>query len=485
MTVLQRLLKYPHRAVFDTAPLGELALRVRHPNGFTWAVADELLTVTTGAQTLTFNLASRTVGQLASELQVAGFEVADMGADFAGLSASVLVEGRGSQAESNGDQIKGFTNPLHALFGAFAVELREARRQVGEALKQMVITTAEGEWLDLWGTLYDVPRPAGFTDAEYQPEIPREAFRIRVNALAIEQAILDATGKSVQIEEPWGSMFRLDESALSGDQKFYNGESVGYHLIRPVSKVSIDWSDVLLVIERNRAAGVIVLPPEMRSSQLLDASIDGTIWSCGLSLYGAYIPIWTDNRLDYLLLSDEEITRNWPVMISQLISSSNADPLLDPESIAFRRTIAKASIVLSDGPALGEENAVFPRAELTQDGGKMRASDDLELSSVDQRPVHRPVDFISTEIHSHGELDTGGPVDFSGGKPSVIISRFVDASINGTASFGVTANFTWITAGRWGDFPWSASQYEMLRVEHIINRMHRYANTDLNEDLQQ
>lgn len=485
MTALQRLLKYPHAAVFDKTPQAEPVLRLRSEAGLAWQVADEVLSVTSGDRVLTYDLAALTVGQLAVQLQQDGLEVGPINPEFAGLSAAVLVEGHGDQAQSSGDRLTGFKSLLWSLYSAYGRELREARTQVGEALRQMVIWQSEGEWLDLWGALYNTPRLADEDDAAYQPRIPQEAFRIRVNALAIEQAIKDATGKDVRIEEPWGSMFRLDESALSGEQKFYDGERVGYHLIRPVSRVSIDWSDVLPVIERNRAAGVIVLPPEMRSSQLLDASIDGTIWSCGQSLYGAYIPIWTDNRLDYLRLSDEEITRNWPVMISQLISSSNTDALLDPESIAFRRTVAKASIVLSDGAALGEENAVFPRAELTQDGGKMRASDDLELSSVDQRPVHRPVDFISTEIHSRGELDTGGPVDFSGGKPSIIISRFVDASINGTSSFGVTANFTWVTAGRWGDFPWNASQYEMLRVEHIINRMNRYANTDLYEDLQQ
>ena len=32
-TTLQRLLKYPHAAVFDKDPLAELAIRVRHDDG--------------------------------------------------------------------------------------------------------------------------------------------------------------------------------------------------------------------------------------------------------------------------------------------------------------------------------------------------------------------------------------------------------------------------------------------------------------------
>lgn len=483
MTALQRLLKYPHRAVFDTAPAAELALRVRHPAGAEWLVEDGVLLAAGGDDTFTYDLSSLTVGGLAAALQADGFEVDGFSGTFAGLSAAVLVEGRGREAESNGDRLEGFTNPLYALYGGYAGELREAQHQIGEALRQMVITQAEGEWLDLWGTLYNERRRDDEADADYAPRIPQEAFRIRVNALAIEQAIKDATGKDVLIEEPWDLMFRLDESQLSGRQRLYNGKEVGPHLIRPVAAESFDWTDVLAVIERNRAAGVLVLPPESQIRRFVDASIDGTIWSAMLGTHGTFVQFWADSRLDYLILSGEEITRNWPVMMSQLLTFANNDPLLDPYSLALRRTIAKASIVLSDGFALGETNAVLPRRELTQDGGAMTPSDDLELSSPDQRPVWKPVDFISTELHSRGDLDTGGPVEV-GAKPSIIIGRMVDASINGAVSVGISAGFTWITAGGWGDFPWDASQYEMLRIEMMIDRTHRYANYTLREDLQ-
>lgn len=485
-TALQRLLKYPHAAVFDKAPGADLALRIRHPDGAKWLVADEVMTVTAGALERIYPLAGRTFGSLAAALQDDGFEVPTLSTQWMTRSALAAVEGSGDQAASNGDHIYAFTSLLWAVLSGYAGETREAGLQVVQALRQMVLTDAEGEWLDLWGKLYNEPRRSGEVDADYAPRIPKEAFRIRVNALAIEQAIKDHTGKDVAIEEPWGSMFRLDESALSGSHRFYNGEYVGFHLIRPVSRESIAWDDVLAVIERNRAAGVIVLAPEVRMGRWVDASIDGTIWSSRTSAFGTFVPFFADNRLNYLVLSGEEITRNWLVMVSQLMTHSNADPLLDPVSLSHRRTISKASIVLSEGFALGEENAVLPRAELTQDGGAMHVSDDLELSSPGQKPVWKPVDFISTELHSRGELDTGGPVAVSM-RPTVTVAHraFVDASIDGTVSVGISAGFTWISGGGWGDFPWNASQYNMLRIENIINRMHRYANYDLTEDLKQ
>lgn len=395
MTALQRLIKHPHPAVFDASPDAEVALRLRHPSGASWSVADEVLVASAGGVEHRYALGAMTVANLASRLRADGFEVADVSPAFAGLQAAVLVEGSGAQAQSNGDRVTGFTSLMWSLFGGYARELRTAKTQVGEALRQMVIPQAEGEWLDVWGSLYDQPRLPGERDEDYAPRIPREAFRVRLNARAIEKAIWEATGKDVRIEEPWSAMFRLDESALSGAQAFYDGARVGYHLIRPVSSTSIDWTDVLAVIDRNKTAGVIVLPPEIRVTRLIDARLNG---SCAFGITsdtGSLIPVWTDSRLDYMVLSDEELVVNYGVTLSNVNIFSNAEGLLDPQSISTRHTIAMASMALSDGPALGDENAIFPRAELIAGGKRASLSQDAELSGVDARETYRPVDRVT------------------------------------------------------------------------------------------
>ena len=483
MTMLKRLLGSLHSAVFDTSPDAGLAFFIRHPDGAAWSVADEVLVATISGQSKSYPLATMTIGQLAGQLVIDGFEVSGLSAEFSGLSASVLIDGSGNTATSNGDRLYAFRDYLRVLLGGYARELRTVKLQIAEAIKQMVITQAEGEWLDLWGAIYNTPRPYNMNDADYQTLIPAEAFRVRVNGYAIEQAILDLTGKVVSIEEPWGNIFRLDESTLSGSHGFYDGSNIGYHLIRPVSRSSIDWSDVLPVIERNRAAGVLILDPETRLSSAVDGRINGSVWLGIQSISSSLVQIWTDSRLDYMVLSNEEITRNWDVMISNVVTMANLDPLLDPASIAAVRNIAKAAITMSEGPAFGDENFVFPRAELTQLGGQMSTSDNLDLSSPDQRPVFKPVDLITSQTNARGELVVGGATDV-GVKPSVIIGRFVDASINGTTSVSISAGFTWASAGGWGEFPWGASQYETLRIEGVINRLHRYANYDLKEYLQ-
>lgn len=263
-TTLQRLINHPHSAVFDKSPAPVIAFRLRHNSGSTWVVSDGTLTATAGATEHEYDLRAMTVTQLAAALSADGFEVIAVSPELYPLSALVLVDGSGGQGISNGDQITGFTSLLWALLSSHAVELRQAQTQIGNALRQMVITQAEGEWLDLWGTLYSEGRRGDDDDASYAARIPEEVFRVRVNAHGIEKAILDATGEDVRIEEPWKNLFMLDKSLLSGPDKFYDGDTIGHHLIQPVARRYVDWSVILPIIERNRAAGVIVLPPLVR-----------------------------------------------------------------------------------------------------------------------------------------------------------------------------------------------------------------------------
>lgn len=261
-TTLQRLLKHPHAAVFDKDPLAELALRVRHEDGSAWTVASGVMSISAGAAQHTYQLADYTVDSLADALVADGFDVVRVNSQYGHLSALALVEGSNDQWLSNGDHLRVFTSLLWALLQGYSREVDAAQEQIRQALLQMVIATAEGEWLDLWGTLYGVPRMTGESDAALRIRIPREAFRLRSNPRAIEAAIKELTGKDVAILEPWMDVFTLDGSLLDGAEKIQDGDRVGPFLIQPYSSGPIDWSDVLPIIERNRPAGVLVLPPK-------------------------------------------------------------------------------------------------------------------------------------------------------------------------------------------------------------------------------
>lgn len=257
-TMLQRLLRYPHSAVFDKAPAEELAFLLGHADGASWSVADHVLTARAGALVRSYDLGDFTINTLAAALAADGFTVSGVTTTYQQLSALSLVEGSGDELVSNGNRLHVYTSLLWVILSAYAAELRGAEAQIVQALRQMLITQAEGEWLDLWGQLYGVGRWSGESDAAYAPRIPHEAFRIRVNARAIELAIRDATGYDVRIEEPWEDVFTLDQSELSGPDRLYDGELIGYHIIRPVARGMVDWERVFAVINRNRAAGVLI-----------------------------------------------------------------------------------------------------------------------------------------------------------------------------------------------------------------------------------
>ena len=262
-STLQRLIKYPHSAVFDKDPLSVLVFRLWHDSVARWSIHGGSMAVEVGTSLFTYDLSTLTVTQLIDALRADGMDVQHISSRFDQHSALVLVDADGDQLESNGDHVYAFTSLMWALFSAYSREIDRASYEVQQALLQMVLLTAEGEWLDLWGTLYAVARVDGETDSAYRIRIPREAFRVRVNARAIELAIKDLTGKDVVIYEPWVNIFTLDQSLLSGGDMLQGGDNFGPFLIQPRSAAPIDWSDVLPIVERNRPAGVKVLPPQV------------------------------------------------------------------------------------------------------------------------------------------------------------------------------------------------------------------------------
>lgn len=272
-SMLRRLLKYPHAAVFDKSPAAKLAFRLNHPDGAAWSVVDEELAVIAGESASFYTLSGHTFATLQAALEADGFTVSGMSAILESRPAIMLAEGSGDERQSNGDHLFTFTSLLWVILSGYAVELREAQGNLQQALRQMILGQAEDIWLDLWGALYDQQRKPGEIDAAFAPRIKREAFRLRVNAIAIEKAVLDATGYDITIEEPWKNIFTLDESLLSGPDKLYDGDRIGYHLIQPMAAGTVDWSVILPVIHRNRAAGVEVLPPY---SQIGDVVVVGS-----------------------------------------------------------------------------------------------------------------------------------------------------------------------------------------------------------------
>lgn len=417
--MIERLLASLYSA-FDKDPHPHIVLRVRHPDGVAWRVADRVLSVSTeaGAPLAVIDLHGKKLGQVAEQLQGAGCQIVYLNPEFAQRAGDVLLDGRGRQSQSNGDALSAFSSVLWSLLDAFALELQAADDGVASALRQLYLGTAEGEFLEVWGDYFGLLRLAGESDEQYRVRIITETLRPRVTKLAIERAVRDSTGNDVELYEPWKNVFTLSESALSRGDHMADGTYWLHNVAQPISRHPIDWRRPLEIIERSRPAGTIIAPPLYRP--VLHASSDitagGSVKMGREELRSMYAYRTPAGRLNVMRLGDKEVpAKNYKASISQLTTMSNSDPLKNPHSMrAGMRTIRRANIVLSDGDAIGRMNAVFQRTYWIQPKDRP-VLNSMRLSDYHGRIHQGMVDEIRTLLGiSLAFEDFGGAVAYSG-----------------------------------------------------------------------
>lgn len=205
MQLTAKLLRALNR-VFDKDARPFLALRLSYQGGLTWQVADGILTtaVTGGpGAPLAVDLSAYTITSLVGFLAAQpGYIVpyADS-SDLAQLSALVLVDGSGDIGQSNGDHLQAYTNPNWAFLDAAADQLTAAQTAIAALPAEMSTTSADGEWLDLLGSYYGVPRNLSEVDAQYGPRITGTVLQPRSNNIAIAMALTAATGQACQVPD--------------------------------------------------------------------------------------------------------------------------------------------------------------------------------------------------------------------------------------------------------------------------------------------
>ncbi len=305
-TTLSRLLSHLPRAIFDTSAIEIDLFAVAHKTSdLRVTVSEDTMTIQllpAGTYPYSFDLATLSVEELAATLTLDGFYVERLRQDNRYLNSRVLVEGEYLIESGVPRMMTGFSDEEHVFMGAYATMIRNAKTAVVEALKQMVIGTSSGSWVTYWGNLFGITKPAGWSEEQYRDLIPKEAFRIRVNAVAIENTIKELTGYDVTIEEPWNDIFRLDYGRFDSASRFYDGGSVGYFLIKPVSYQTIppdDWTQKIIpIIQRNKAAGVDIMTPEPRMRYYVNDPLVGDIWLSTWDMRIAFIAYNEYYRLD-------------------------------------------------------------------------------------------------------------------------------------------------------------------------------------------
>lgn len=193
MKLTHKLLGFLNR-VFDKDPSQVLALRLQYDGAMQWTVEDgRLITSVSGGSgaSLNVDLSSYTIGTLAVMLgSQPGYSVPYVDTSpVAGRSALALIDSSGNPDTSNGDHLYAYTSTLWAYIDSIASELKLAADQVVQMLHQLVIGTAEAEWLDELGSYYAIARELGEADQPYAARIIASLGRPRSNNVAIEMAI--------------------------------------------------------------------------------------------------------------------------------------------------------------------------------------------------------------------------------------------------------------------------------------------------------
>ncbi|ECZ5235222.1 hypothetical protein AH156_19720 [Salmonella enterica subsp. enterica serovar Enteritidis] len=296
-TMLERLLGHLHRAVFDVTADQVVAFTLDGPAGSRWVAKDENFDITfADGTTLHYDLNKfSSMVQFAAQLKHDGMSPTNLNPETLYFSGITMLELSGEAGKGN--PVTVYRDILHAIFGAYSREMRQAQDMVNDGINQMFIPTADDGFLDTWGNLFGVPRESD-DDPKYRKKIPEEAFRIRVNSYAIQKTVKDQTGFDITLQEPWRDIFRLDESYLSGADRFYDGNDVGYFIVQPVSNGNVDWNTVIPIIKRNLAGGVAVLKPIVQSIFYVNDPLDGTIWWQNWTQYGVWVRTDVMPRLD-------------------------------------------------------------------------------------------------------------------------------------------------------------------------------------------
>lgn len=265
-------------SAFDAEPQTLLALRVRHADGATWRVADETLVLEAGVLFWGTSLDGHTLGSLATAITDAGFDVAYLNADIAHLSAGVLLEGAGDQADSNGDHLYAYMDVWSVLLQALGRSSAAGRDAIPAALSQLILPDATAEWADLFGEVFGVSRPSGFADGDYTQHILAEVGRARDNPAAMQRNLMRWFGLDIVIREPWKEIFFVSDpnrpTRLSGAAHLQGAPVYQYHTIQPVAASGVVWDGILDQVRADCPAGTVILDPVVVLPVLIEAGFD-------------------------------------------------------------------------------------------------------------------------------------------------------------------------------------------------------------------
>jgi hypothetical protein len=152
------------------------------------------------------------------------------------------------------------TEDLGAIITSIDNKTTELNANVSAMQNEILITKADSVWLDEWGNRFGVYRQTGEQDDPYRTRILKSVTKDRNSSKAYELLTKEILGEDTCVipYETYHDVFTLSGSALSGPQKFEDGENY----TEGVMHIKVDkpiTQELLDEIEKIRSGGINVV----------------------------------------------------------------------------------------------------------------------------------------------------------------------------------------------------------------------------------
>lgn len=508
---LQRLLSWLYRSI-NRDPQAVLALRPSRGSGgdadsatpantlkpanttfeptdsVRWTISDSgamtprlLLIQRSGQDEVSVLLDGATIQNVVDQLTGAGANLEYVTTDpqVLSLSALTLIPGTGDSFQSNGDHIYARTSLLWAWGDPIARWIKQARGDIAEMLRMLVVRQSGGQWSDLWASYFGLKRSPNERDDALNRRTEWEWRRPRSNPKAIELNIKHLLNQDVVVREPWKEMMIVSKSKLSGTDKLPNNQEFCYHRIQLVAEDVYNWGPATVEAEADRPAGSLLMGPATRplpfladgiiQSPAIDFGITAEFGQRAYSFNGQIISVnWnlSNSIVRPLFEIDSVDLERFPRLFGKLslTPQATADLKINPKMVGVAAAATTSSAALSIGIEMRAQ--LKASATATADGvntlrlltATARANATASLLLGSRVPLAAN---LTTSVNTTASLRTGLPVQLAGAlvanpsirKATLLSVNALSASAAGSASvkgatLGTAGPQAWPTTNR-------------------------------------
>jgi hypothetical protein len=196
--------------VFEKSPQSLVAFQIKPPAQAKLVIQDRLLTVTAVNNSsplfsISFDdtydsakaITIRTLYDALSDSKI--ITVQNLNVAMSGLGITSLVEGEYDIYSNQFNDVSAYTSVLWSILRPLAYLLEQAKDDVSKAIQQLGFVTAEGDFLDYWGSIFNISRYPGEPDYEYSTRLLWETVRPRLNNKAIENIVRFGVGYETKV----------------------------------------------------------------------------------------------------------------------------------------------------------------------------------------------------------------------------------------------------------------------------------------------